>query len=323
MRPTHADPRPLRPRTPARLQRGLVLALLGSLALHTLTVTPVVLLHYRALTSPPVAHTETDVELVASTAGAMRRDPEPSAATTASPEPSATAAPPTPSTPPPPTPTARTASRPDRAPRDEVADPEPTPSAAPTASRSPLHETAAANAVPVVRGDPSGVSAQRSRLPIAVRCRDAVAGLWRGHSFDSRRYNWHVFNLRVEREGDSLRGGITVRTWEGGPSQQRPPARCEGDLDYALRMNATGSITGEEISFGAQGSATVTSARCPTPGFVYNPDHFSGTVDTGRQEFQSFNNDGGDSVNAPVLFRRVGCLPGDELAAEPAPSTAP
>ena len=45
--------------------------------------------------------------------------------------------------------------------------------------------------------------------------------------------------LRVEREGDSLRGGITVRTWEGGPSQQRPPARCEGDLDYALRMNAT------------------------------------------------------------------------------------
>lgn len=318
MRPPHADPSAPPARSRVRAQRSLVLALAGSLALHALTVSPVIALHYRALASPPAARSEADFELVPSPLGAMLRAPEPEP--TAEPAPTATAAPPAPTSQPQPQLAERRV--PDRAPRDEVVDPGLTPPAAPSASRSSLHETAAANAVPAVRGDPSGVSAQRSRLPSAVRCRDAVAGLWRGHSFDSRRYNWHVFNLRIEREGDSLHGGITVRTWEGGPSQQRPPARCEGDLDYSLRMTAAGSITGEEISFGARGPATVTSARCPTPGFVYNPDHFSGTVDTGRQEFQSFNNDGGDSVNAPVLFRRIGCLAGDELAPEPATATA-
>jgi hypothetical protein len=40
----------------------------------------------------------------------------------------------------------------------------------------------------------------------------------------------------------------------------------------------------------------------------YHPDHFTGTIDPQREEFQSVNNDGGRAVNDPMVFRRIGCV---------------
>jgi hypothetical protein len=78
-------------------------------------------------------------------------------------------------------------------------------------------------------------------------------------------------------------------------------------------MDGNGMLTdGNRVRFSAI-EARVARAYCRLAGFRYNPDEFSGVIDGERQEFNSVNNDGERDVNAPYVFRRIGCLPGDAL----------
>lgn len=141
-----------------------------------------------------------------------------------------------------------------------------------------------------------------------MQCDDPVAGVWRAQKYNPRWNDWARFTLRVRREGSRLEGTITTRLWNGGRFDSSPPPCRLGAHDYTVRMRAQGSVDGRRIDFGAR-TYRVLRAHCPSPFFDYNPDHFSGTVDPARNEFQSVNNDGGRDVDTPYVFRRTGCDP--------------
>jgi hypothetical protein len=169
------------------------------------------------------------------------------------------------------------------------------------------------------------VGEQRAMLPRAARCNDPVAGTWRAHKYSPGSRDWVIFTVRINRLPDNrLQGSIRSRNWRGYAPNSRPPGRCGErveDFDYLVRMPAQGSLTnGNRVSFSA---ITYVYERvfCASAGFSYNPDALSGTIDEALQEFQSVNNDGGRDQNAPYVFRRIGCLPGDVAA--PAAVTAP
>lgn len=154
-------------------------------------------------------------------------------------------------------------------------------------------------------------------LPRAAHCRDPVAGTWRAHKYDPSDRSWIMFTLRIQRHPDNrLHGGITARVWGLGPELSSPPGRCLEDpssLDYLVTMDGNGMLSdGNRVRFSAI-EARVARAYCRLAGFSYNPDEFSGVIDAERQEFNSLNNDGGRDVNAPYVFRRIGCLPGDAV----------
>lgn len=164
------------------------------------------------------------------------------------------------------------------------------------------------------------VGEQRAMLPAAARCRDVVAGTWRAHKYNPQDHDWVIFTLRIHRLPDNrLQGSIVARLWTGFAMDSRPPGRCGGllhDLDYLVRMPAQGSLTnGTHVTFSAI-TYHVERAFCASAYFSYNPDAFSGDIDEERQEFQSVNNDGGRDRNAPYVFRRIGCMPGDALPAQ-------
>jgi hypothetical protein len=198
----------------------------------------------------------------------------------------------------------------------------PTPTAAPAPSEqtSPPLDPSQHAAGPSSGQRTGSVGEQRAMLPAAARCRDIVAGTWRAHKYNPQDHDWVIFTLRIHRLPDNrLQGSIVARLWTGYAMDSRPPGRCGGllhDLDYLVRMPAQGSLTnGTHVTFSAI-TYHVERAFCASAYFSYNPDAFSGDIDEERQEFQSVNNDGGRDRNAPYVFRRIGCLPGDELPAQ-------
>jgi hypothetical protein len=73
-------------------------------------------------------------------------------------------------------------------------------------------------------------------------------------------------------------------------------------------MDARGTVDAlDNIFFGAYGRWRLDRMICRRGPFGYNLDNLSGRVDHTRHEFQSVNNDGGRSVNEPMVFRRVRC----------------
>ncbi len=86
-----------------------------------------------------------------------------------------------------------------------------------------------------------------------------------------------------------------------------PPGCALGGFDMTVSMNALGRADAGRITFGSSRYSVVAN-RCFSPDASYAPDHFSGTIDAARQEFQSLNNDGFNDINAPYVFRRTGCL---------------
>lgn len=157
---------------------------------------------------------------------------------------------------------------------------------------------------------PGSVSSQRALLPAPRSCDDPVSGVWRAHKYSPLHGDWAQFTLRIEREGPRLHGTITSRMWSGGPFDSSPPPCTIGAHDYTVRMRANGVANGQRITFGAQ-SYRVVRAHCPSPFFDYNPDRFTGEIDSLSQEFQSVNNDGGRDINAPYVFRRISCDVGE------------
>ncbi|MDP3277004.1 MAG: hypothetical protein Q8Q09_17565 [Deltaproteobacteria bacterium] len=205
-------------------------------------------------------------------------------------------------------PTSQTAS-----PAASMAPSSPTPSSAPSAASAPSTGLRTGS-----------VGEQRGLLPSAARCNDPVAGVWRAHKYNPIDHDWVIFTLRIQHLPDNrLLGEIRARLWNGMSMDVRPPGHCGGqntDLDYLVRMPAQGSIVGDRHVTFSSITYRVEHAYCPSAYFGYNPDAFSGDIDVERQEFQSMNNDGGRDQNAPYVFRRIGCAPGDRVSVLPAPT---
>lgn len=174
-------------------------------------------------------------------------------------------------------------------------------------------------------GQASTVAEQRARLPPPADCKDPVAGIWKSHSYDQRHRDWTVFTLEIKRvapDEDEFEGTITNDSWEAEPHESAPP-KCRGELRYIISMPAKGHVRDGEINFYGVDTWTLEDVPCGTWNMGYNLDHFSGTIDPDLVEFQSVNNDGGRSVNDPVVFRRIHCNDGEELDEEPRIAVAP
>ncbi|MFV8753855.1 hypothetical protein ACNOYE_25195 [Nannocystaceae bacterium ST9] len=170
----------------------------------------------------------------------------------------------------------------------------------------------------------STVAEQRARLPPPAECTDPIAGIWKSHSYDNMFLDWTVFTLdikRVEPGSNQFKGTITNHSWEATPEQSSPPP-CTGGLRYVVSMDAEGSVIDGKIDVWGVGTWRLDEVLCGYWNMGYNLDHFSGTIDPELYEFQSVNNDGGRSINDPVVFRRVKCHAEDELAGELEPKIA-
>lgn len=156
----------------------------------------------------------------------------------------------------------------------------------------------------------STIEGQRALLPRAATCKDPIAGTWEAHKYNANLGGlWVHFTLAVHRgTGGALVGPILSHTWSGSPLDSVPPECRAGAVNMTVSMNATGVDGGNgRITFGAT-RYSVVSVECRGVESSYAPDHFSGTIDPQRQEFQSVNNDGLNDINAPYVFRRTGCL---------------
>jgi hypothetical protein len=157
---------------------------------------------------------------------------------------------------------------------------------------------------------PGSVGQQRAILPRAVHCDDEVAGIWRAQKYDPVYGDWMLATLFMHRgASNELHGTMVVHQWDGGPFQIRPPVCGPFGFDFVVDEPADGFATGRRVDFGAH-SWRLREIRCNggLRALDYHPDHFTGTIDPEREEFQSVNNDGGRAVNDPMVFRRIACL---------------
>jgi hypothetical protein len=161
---------------------------------------------------------------------------------------------------------------------------------------------------------PATITEQRNRLPPPAFCEDEVEGVWRAHYFWEGHDQWYVMTLEVRRDRrthDRLTGVILAEFWDGGRETSEPPAQCGPGVEHRIvRQPAQGSIVDGFITFGGT-SWQLDRTFCSGGAMAYNPDVFSGRIDPAIQEFQSVNNDGGDAVNVPVVYRRVRCFDPD------------
>lgn len=176
---------------------------------------------------------------------------------------------------------------------------------------------------------PATVEEQRARLPPPAVCRDPIEGVWASHKWEPPYNEWMIFTLEIRRnpgrapsaEGAlALTGRITAQAWIGaGPRAVQPPPCFAGLQHWIVEMTAEGSARGLELEF--HGTRWwLQQSLCGSRYFGYNLDHFSGTIEPERQEFQSVNNDGGRSINDPTVFRRVRCY---EAEVAPHPVVSP
>ncbi len=167
------------------------------------------------------------------------------------------------------------------------------------------------------------IEEQRQRLPPPATCQDPAEGIWMALKYQPRWGEWENFILEIHRDKPGepgITGNIKNHFWYAGGNDPTPPA-CGKARDYIVRMEATGTEKGGTIQFDGRNPWKNDPTSCRPFLGRYNPDHFSGTIEVERQEFQSVNNDGGRAVNDPYVFRRVKCFdtpPVDE--SKPPPS---
>lgn len=164
-------------------------------------------------------------------------------------------------------------------------------------------------ALPVVV--PATIEEQRARLPPPASCDDPVMGVWRSHRYNPRWGDWMIFTLSVRHEVGSLQtltGTIEAQSWTGSPTDSMPGPCTPGMQHWIVDMTARGTFDAATHRIEFWGTSYRIRQTICLPWARYNLDHFSGEIDHGIQEFQSINNDGGRSINEPVVFRRVSCL---------------
>ena len=182
------------------------------------------------------------------------------------------------------------------------------------------------------RGSSASVEEQRARLPPPAECPDKVTGTWQALLWNERQATWYDYQLTIRRSAPSadpngagpLEGEMTSHYWTGVKSNEKPPPCEPGGRESTVKMPGKGSIDANaNLLFGAK-TWEVDHITCGPPP-RYNPDNFSGKIETAINEFQSVNNDGGSAVNEPTVFRRIRCLdaPFRKTSKVPPPAFAP
>jgi hypothetical protein len=175
---------------------------------------------------------------------------------------------------------------------------------------------------------PATIEEQRQRLPPpAEACGDdPIAGVWRAHVYYAHVQQWYMTRIEIERDaadasGERLVGSIYSEFWDGGPEHTLPPA-CDGPGNRsAVNERATGHARGVALEVDAIDWRD--AAVCGPTSFGYLLDHFSGTVDIERMEFQSLlNADAPEWQDVPTVFRRIACSQ-NQPAPEPKIAIAP
>jgi hypothetical protein len=159
-----------------------------------------------------------------------------------------------------------------------------------------------------------GLAAQRGRLSPPSACPDPVAGVWSAFQYFPTQGAWYRFTLIVHRDSPAeLSGRVTAEYWQGSEQELQPRPCQDHALHGRVRMLALGTWDGRTLSFGGD-LVEEDEPLCGEP-LGYNLDHFSGTIDRARQEFQSVDNDGAAALDVPTVFRRVRCL--DDVPLDP------
>ncbi len=171
------------------------------------------------------------------------------------------------------------------------------------------------------------IQEQQARLPPPAQCADPVAGVWMSHAFYPHVSEWYVFTLtiaRVPNDASALAGRIHAVFWSGNAQTAALPACGPGVDRRAVLEPARGSYdpNGRVLFEGTSWSPTPDGSCNPGAGIGYNLDHFTGTIDPARQEFQSVLNAPG-WVDVPTVFRRIRCADGTAAPNTPAPPPAP
>lgn len=168
---------------------------------------------------------------------------------------------------------------------------------------------------------PATIEEQRSRLPPpAFECGDdPIAGVWQAHVYYAHVSQWYVFELDVERDPKAdglLRGSIEVEFWDGTAERPSPPLCNELGNHSGVFERAKGRVDGLSLSFDAIDWRDL--EICGPLRGSYLLDHFSGTVDVERMEFQSLlNADAPEWRDVPTVFRRVRCAAAPEQLHRP------
>lgn len=164
---------------------------------------------------------------------------------------------------------------------------------------------------------PATIEDQRSRLPPpAFECEaDPISGVWQAHAYYAHVGQWYLLELSIERDPgrpESLRGTIRSEFWDGGPELAQPPLCTEAGERAAVIQTASGQAEGLALRFDAIDWRDL--AACGPFSGAYLLDHFSGTIEPERMEFQSLlNADAPEWKDVPTVFRRVRCGPGSAV----------
>jgi hypothetical protein len=160
---------------------------------------------------------------------------------------------------------------------------------------------------------PATIEDQRQRLPPpAEACGDdPIAGVWQAHVYYAHVGQWYMTRIEIERDaddpsGEALIGSMYSEFWDGDPEHPQPPACDHPGQRAAVNERATGRARGLELSVDAIDWKD--AEVCGPTAFGYLLDHFSGSVDIERMEFQSLlNADAPEWQDVPTVFRRVRC----------------
>lgn len=132
---------------------------------------------------------------------------------------------------------------------------------------------------------------------------DRIAGVWRGPRGRFSFWNYQV-TLHIQRASGSAITGRMVGVWWTG-SRRRPPPCEAGQTAFQVTQPAQGTFENNRFAFRAT-SYRIDRVICGAP-TSYSPDHFVGTLDENASILRTVNNDGGNAVNDPEVFRRIRC----------------
>jgi hypothetical protein len=177
---------------------------------------------------------------------------------------------------------------------------------------------------------PATIEEQRQRLPPPAQgCDDdPIAGVWQAHVYYAHVRQWYMTRIEIERDatdpsGERLIGSIYSEFWDAGPEQPQPPACGGPGLRAAVNERATGRARALQLEVDAIDWKD--AEVCGPTSFGYLLDHFAGTVDVERAEFQSLlNADAPEWQDVPTVFRRTHCshkqpAPEPKIAIAPPP----
>jgi hypothetical protein len=140
-------------------------------------------------------------------------------------------------------------------------------------------------------------------------CDDPYVGLWSARTHRDEHGDWHEYMLDIRRDGDQLRGVMTLRAWPGIGADASVPECADGTRMVTLFDEIPVEIAqrGNEIRIDAGHAGVHRDATCNPVG-DYSPDHFVGTID-GRGSMEMVNSDdGGYAHERPYEFVRMTCV---------------